>query len=159
MLNYIVTILFLVVHTTALAITAPCTGAIRTSLRTTEQDVVLASFTTIPTSTATTSPNSVTFSSLVTIAPLSINPLELRQKCFNDQGFSVNCATWTGYYYTWGGAGHPYAGGPGDSGSGSGSGNGNNNGITGIISAGNRMQILPTSSLVAFVATCVLFAL
>ena len=41
-------------------------------------------------------------SALITMAPLSRNPLELRQKCFNDQGFSVDCATWTGYYYTWG---------------------------------------------------------
>ncbi|KAK5081865.1 hypothetical protein LTR70_008454 [Exophiala xenobiotica] len=53
------------------------------------------------------------------MAPLSRNPLELRQKCFDDRGFSVDCATWTGYYYTWGPAGDPYAGGPGDDGSGS----------------------------------------
>lgn len=48
------------------------------------------------------------------MAPLSRNPLELRQKCFDDRGFSVDCATWTGYYYTWGPAGNPYEGGPGD---------------------------------------------
>ena len=41
-------------------------------------------------------------SALITMAPLSRNPLELRQKCFDDRGFSVDCATWTGYYYTWG---------------------------------------------------------
>ncbi|KAK5938430.1 hypothetical protein PMZ80_009400 [Knufia obscura] len=50
------------------------------------------------------------------MAPLSRNPLELRQRCFDDQGFSVDCATWTGYYYTWGPPGDPYAGGPGDDG-------------------------------------------
>lgn len=76
-------------------------------------------------------------SSFITMAPQSRNPLELRQKCFDDRGFSVDCATWTGYYYTWGPPvsspipdtqdayqrpiqGDPYQGGPGDdSGSGS----------------------------------------
>lgn len=58
---------------------------------------------------------------VITIAPLVANPLEKRQKCWDDRGFSVNCATWTGYYYTWGPAGNPYEGGPGEGG-GSGSG-------------------------------------
>ena len=44
-----------------------------------------------------------------------------RQECFNDQGFRVDCATWTGYYYTWGPPGNPYEGGPGQGG---GAGNG-----------------------------------
>ncbi|KAK5048983.1 hypothetical protein LTR84_005405 [Exophiala bonariae] len=77
--------------------------------------------------TQTTSTPSITvaqpqrpLSALVTIAPLLPNPLERRQRCFNDQGFSVNCATWTGYYYTWGPPGNPYAGGPGEGGGGSG---------------------------------------
>lgn len=68
----------------------------------------------------TTTRSTFSYSSLVTMAPLSRNPLELRQKCFNDQGFSVDCATWTGYYYTWGPPGNPYEGGPGDDGSSSG---------------------------------------
>jgi hypothetical protein len=41
-----------------------------------------------------------------------------RQECFNDQGFRVDCATWTGYYYTWGPPGNPYEGGPGQGGGG-----------------------------------------
>jgi len=36
------------------------------------------------------------FSAVITIAPLSVNPIARRQKCFDDRGFSVNCATWTG---------------------------------------------------------------
>jgi len=50
----------------------------------------------------------------ITIAPVASNKFELRQKCWNDQGFSVDCATWTGYYYTWGPPGNPYQGGPGE---------------------------------------------
>lgn len=61
---------------------------------------------------------------VITIAPLAANPLEKRQRCWDDRGFSVNCATWTGYYYTWGPPGNPYEGGPGEGG-GSGSGGGN----------------------------------
>jgi hypothetical protein len=64
-------------------------------------------------------------SAVVTLAPLVANPLERRQRCWDDRGFSVDCATWTGYYYTWGPPGNPYAGGPGEGGGGSGgSGNG-----------------------------------
>jgi len=48
------------------------------------------------------STSDLTKSALITMAPLSRNALELRQKCFDDRGFSVDCATWTGYYYTWG---------------------------------------------------------
>jgi len=61
-------------------------------------------------------------SAVVTLAPLVANPLEKRQRCWDDRGFSVDCATWTGYYYTWGPPGNPYAGGPGEGGGGSGGG-------------------------------------
>lgn len=55
--------------------------------------------------------------------PPSLNRLELRQRCWNDQGFSVDCAVWTGYRYTWGPASNPYdywsgAGGRGSDGGG-----------------------------------------
>src|SRR5579871_3723947 len=34
-----------------------------------------------------------------TAPPLTYNRFGFRrQECFNDQGFRVNCATWTGYY-------------------------------------------------------------
>jgi hypothetical protein len=62
-----------------------------------------------------------------------------RQECFNDQGFRVNCATWTGYYYTWGPPGNPYEGGPGQGG---GSGNGY---TTVIVGASSRAcRVLPS---------------
>ncbi len=81
--------------------------------------------------TATRAHFQTPLSALVTLAPLAANPLEKRQHCWNDQGFSVDCATWTGYYYTWGPAGNPYEGGPGEGGGNSGSnggGSGNNGG-------------------------------
>ncbi|KIW13309.1 hypothetical protein PV08_08497 [Exophiala spinifera] len=59
-------------------------------------------------------------SAVITLAPLVGNPLERRQRCWDDRGFSVDCATWTGYYYTWGPPGNPYEGGPGEGGGGSG---------------------------------------
>ena len=68
---------------------------------------------------------------ITTIAPL-LKIHALRQKCWNDQGFSVDCAAWTGYRYTWGPPGNPYAGGPGQGGGGSGSG-----GTTVVVSRGN----------------------
>lgn len=79
---------------------------------------------TTPTTSITAAQVQLPLSALVTIAPLSPNPLERRQRCFNDQGFSVDCATWTGYYYTWGPPGNPYAGGPGEGGDGGGGGSG-----------------------------------
>ena len=82
----------------------------------------LAQVTTTP--KITPEQSQVPISALVTIAPLSVNPLERRQKCWDDRGFSVDCATWTGYYYTWGAPGDPYAGGPGEGGGGSGGSNG-----------------------------------
>src|SRR5689334_9993710 len=57
----------------------------------------------IPTTfwTATSEPTQVRseelpLSALITIAPLPQNPLEKRQCCWNDQGFRVDCAQWTG---------------------------------------------------------------
>lgn len=64
-------------------------------------------------------------SAIITLPPNEFelhDPRRKRQECFNDQGFSVNCATWTGYYYTWGPPGNPYEGGPGEDGGGGGSG-------------------------------------
>ncbi|KAL6251495.1 hypothetical protein RBB50_001704 [Rhinocladiella similis] len=61
-------------------------------------------------------------SAVITLPPLLANPLERRQRCWDDRGFSVDCATWTGYYYTWGPPGNPYEGGPGEGGGGSGGG-------------------------------------
>lgn len=52
--------------------------------------------------------------------PPSLQHLELRQRCWNDQGFSVNCNVWTGYRYTWGPASNPYDYWSGNGGSGSG---------------------------------------
>ncbi|ETN42039.1 uncharacterized protein HMPREF1541_03978 [Cyphellophora europaea CBS 101466] len=75
---------------------------------------------------------------LITQAPASsAGGIRKRQPCcFDDRGFRVDCATWTGYYYTWGPSGNPYEGGPecdgnwnGDgSGSGGGTGSGQNDG-------------------------------
>ena len=55
--------------------------------------------------------------------PPSLHHLDLRQRCWNDQGFSVDCAVWTGYRYTWGPYSNPYDywSGNGRSGSGGGS--------------------------------------
>ncbi|EXJ55149.1 hypothetical protein A1O7_08074 [Cladophialophora yegresii CBS 114405] len=88
----------------------------------------------IPTTfwTATSEPTSITsqapFSALITIAPLPQNPLEKRQCCWNDQGFRVDCAQWTGYYYTWGPPGDPYQGGPPGCGQSGGGGGGSSGG-------------------------------
>lgn len=113
----------------------------------------------VTSSTATTTTNtqspSIAFSTLMTIAPLSRNPLELRQRCFNDQGFSVNCATWTGYYYTWGGAGHPYEGGPGEGG-----GSGNSNGAANsVLRSKSRFERLRLSVLGPLLTVCLLVLL
>jgi hypothetical protein len=56
--------------------------------------------------------------------PPSPHRIELRQRCWNDQGFSVDCAVWTGYRYTWGPATNPYDYWSGAGGSGSGRGGG-----------------------------------
>lgn len=136
-------LLMLVVQTAAMYITVPTKHllAAAPTLTVTIASHDMSSMV-ISTSIGVSTPT-IPFSTLMTIAPLSRNPLELRQKCFDDRGFSVNCATWTGYYYTWGGAGHPYAGGPGDgSGSGSNGGGRSSNAITGIIGSGNRLEAI-----------------
>lgn len=148
--------LMLVVHAVAFYITSALEKPLAT------QPSITGSSNSHPTSdviqsTSFESPPSVTLSSLMTIAPLSRNPLEIRQHCWNDQGFSVDCATWTGYYYTWGGAGHPYAGGPGDSGSGSGG--TSNTAITGILGSANRLDGLKMPSLMAVVTLCLIMLL
>lgn len=165
-MHYSTTMIFmfvvLVLSTHAAVLVAPPTSVhTGASPTVTAQHIALdATVTTTTASTALATISSLTtYSPLITIAPLSRNPLELRQKCFNDQGFSVNCATWTGYYYTWGGAGHPYAGGPGDSGSGSSNGNSNTNGISGIISQANRRYVLVTTVLMAFTVVGILIVL
>lgn len=57
--------------------------------------------------------------------PTITTRLGLRQEeCFNDQGFRVDCATWTGYRYTWGPSSDPYLGGPGEGGDNGGGGEG-----------------------------------
>jgi uncharacterized membrane protein len=77
--------------------------------------------------------------STTTAPPLTYNRFGFRrQECFNDQGFRVNCATWTGYYYTWGPPGNPYEGGPGEGG-------GGGSGYTTVIvgASGGASTILP----------------
>jgi hypothetical protein len=72
--------------------------------------------------------------SKTTAPPLTYNRFGFRrQECFNDQGFRVDCATWTGYYYTWGPPGNPYEGGPGEGGGAGGA----NNGYTTVIVGGS----------------------
>lgn len=82
------------------------------------------------------------------------DPRRKRQKCFNDQGFSVDCATWTGYYYTWGPPGNPYEGGPGEGGDGSGSGS-----QTGIISYAGSASAARAYSLAGLVLGLAAFLL
>lgn len=81
---------------------------------------------------------------VITIAPLVLNPLVKRQRCFDDRGFSVNCETWTGYYYTWGPAGNPYEGGPGEGGN-SGGGDGGNGQTTVVVYQNDTARIDLTS--------------
>jgi len=90
-----------------------------------------------------------------TTAPLLFNRFGFRrQECFNDQGFSVNCATWTGYYYTWGPPGNPYEGGPGEGG---GSGGGGGVTTTTIFEGGSGTTILRPAFWL--VTTCVVIGL
>jgi hypothetical protein len=54
-------------------------------------------------------------SAVITLGPNEFekhDPRRKRQECFNDQGFSVDCATWTGYYYTGEGGGGSGSGEP-----------------------------------------------
>jgi hypothetical protein len=93
-------------------------------------------------------------SALITLAPLPQNPLEKRQCCWNDQGFRVDCAQWTGYYYTWGPPGDPYQGGPpgcGQSGGGGG-GSGNQPGTVVVYeSGGSQVDLASWSGLLGAV--------
>ena len=101
-------------------------------------------FTVAASQTTTMTSTSVSESVSSTTKPPNRHRLALRQRCWNDQGFSVDCATWTGYYYTWGPPGNPYEGGPGEGGggSGSGSGSGSGNGNPVIVSGlGQRIQL------------------
>jgi len=103
------------------------------------------SITHLPATTSVTQAHSqMPVSAVVTIAPLVANPLERRQRCWNDQGFSVDCATWTGYYYTWGPPGNPYEGGPGE-GEGSGGSNGGNGGGTVVVYQSDSSRLDLTS--------------
>ena len=81
--------------------------------------------------------------STTTAPPLTYNRFGFRrQECFNDQGFRVDCATWTGYYYTWGPPGNPYEGGPGEGG---GSGGGGSGYTTVIVGGSSRAStVLPS---------------
>ncbi|KAI1619470.1 hypothetical protein EDD37DRAFT_206959 [Exophiala viscosa] len=99
---------------------------------------------------------------VITIAPLALNPLGKRQRCFDDRGVSVNCQTWTGYYYTWGPAGNPYEGGPGEGGgSGSGGGNGGNAETTVVVYQNDtaRLDLTSWSALLAMLLLGVLLFL
>lgn len=111
MLSYIVILSLLLLQgqlTEAAAfMTQPATASISETSTTT---AVLSSLSTSGTSVSyftSTSPSSLPPVSRITQPP-SPNQLELRQRCWNDQGFAVDCAAWTGYHYTWGPATNPY---------------------------------------------------
>ena len=91
-----------------------------------------------------------------TAPPLTYNRFGFRrQECFNDQGFRVNCATWTGYYYTWGPPGNPYEGGPGEGGGATGA----NNGYTTVIVGGsNRASTILPSLMFWLTPLCITLA-
>jgi hypothetical protein len=82
--------------------------------------------------------------------PPSPNHLDLRQRCWNDQGFSVDCAVWTGYRYTWGPASNPYDYWSGGGGSGSGGG--------GVVPSDARKARLLPSSIAAALALIITYA-
>ena len=127
-------LVLLVVSLLPLTSATPLTTVATSTTRLLPQQVVADSF---PTQTSVSDEQTVTTSSVTfqTAAPEPVLHIQGRQRCFNDQGFSVDCATWSGYRYTWGPPGNIYAGGPGDDGSGGGG--------TGIVSAAagerNRM--------------------
>lgn len=126
--QHLATALYLTVHGID---QSQITGSQTTRFATTTVDDALRT-TITPMATTLLLPVSAT----ITLPPISQNRLEVRQRCFNDQGFSVNCATWTGYYYTWGPPGDPYEGGPGEGGGSSETGNG----VTTIVSEGLRVS-------------------
>lgn len=92
-------------------------------------------------------PTSVPLTSLPALSrvttPPSLNHLELRQRCWNDQGFSVDCAAWTGYRYSWGPATNPY-----DYWSGGGTGSG---GGGAVFNGGSKSQTIPSYTAVLLV--------
>jgi hypothetical protein len=85
--------------------------------------------------------------------PPSVAHLDLRQRCWNDQGFSVDCAVWTGYRYTWGPATNPYDYWSGAGGSGSGGGGGviRGNACKVNVSQKHVVLLLTLSFLIGFV--------
>ena len=95
-----------------------------------------------------TRPTSVPLTSLPALSrvttPPSLNHLELRQRCWNDQGFSVECAAWTGYRYSWGPATNPN-----DYWSGGGTGSG---GGGAVFSGASKSQSIPSYTAVLLVA-------
>jgi len=108
--------------------------------------------TTISSMSASSAPTSRT-----TAPPLTYNRFGFRrQECFNDQGFRVNCATWTGYYYTWGPPGNPYEGGPGEGGGSGGEGSGY---TTVVVGGSSRASIAQPSSMLWLVSMCVVLVI
>jgi len=94
--------------------------------------------------------------SKTTAPPLTYNRFGFRrQECFNDQGFRVNCATWTGYYYTWGPPGNPYEGGPGEGG---GAGGANNGYTTVIVGGSSRASTFVPSLMLWLTSLCITLA-
>ena|SRR5947209_5883551 len=94
--------------------------------------------------------------SKTTAPPLTYNRFGFRrQECFNDQGFRVDCATWTGYYYTWGPPGNPYEGGPGEGG---GAGGANNGYTTVIVGGSSRASTVLPSLMLRLTLLCITVA-
>jgi hypothetical protein len=94
--------------------------------------------------------------SKTTAPPLTYNRFGFRrQECFNDQGFRVDCATWTGYYYTWGPPGNPYEGGPGEGG---GAGGANNGYTTVIVGGSSRASTVLPSLMLWLTSLCITLA-
>lgn len=87
-----------------------------------------------------------------TTPPPSLHQLDLRQRCWDDRGFSVDCAVWTGYRYTWGPPSNPYDYWSGDGGSGSGGGDSGDANVIAVSEASTTSHILLSyiACLVAF---------
>lgn len=82
-------------------------------------------------------------------SPPSPKHLELRQRCWNDQGFSVDCAAWTGYRYSWGPSSNPY-----DYWSGGGTGSGGGGTVSSDASKTWTMRSHIAILLVTFIGVC-----